>query len=122
MGNRLYVGNLTYSTTTDDLKRHFGPDVTDAIVIIDRDSGQSKGFGFVTLVTEEAAQDAIEKWNDVELDGRPLRVNVAHERERRPRQDFNGPPPEPRGGESRGRDRKGRNRQRRHEDRHNRDY
>lgn len=119
MGNRLYVGNLPYSTTTDELKSIFGPDVTDAIVITDRESGQSKGFGFVTLATSETAEAAIEKFDGHDVGGRQLRVNEARERERRTR---NGPPQEPSGDDDRGR-RKDRKRQRRqHEGRHDRDY
>lgn len=115
MSKRLYVGNLPYSTTADDLRQLFGADVTDAVVINDRDTGRSKGFGFVTLATEEAGQAAIDSFNDHDLGGRRLRVNEAHEREHRPR-DSGGHnhPPEPRGDD--GRERKDRKRQRRQHD------
>ncbi len=83
MGKRLYVGNLPYTVDDKELQTIF--DAREAVVIIDRDSGGSKGFGFVELETEEAARAAVEKWHDFELHGRRLRVNEAHERESRPR-------------------------------------
>lgn len=84
---KLYIGNLSFSTTEESLKEAFsqaGP-VASAIVITDKYSGRSKGFGFVEFEDEESAQKAIEMWNEKELDGRPLRVNVA--RPKRPRDD-----------------------------------
>src|SRR3989338_6044205 len=80
MATKLYVGNLSYDTTVDSLRNAFSQSgqiaaQDDAIVVItDRMSGRSKGFGFVTMATEEDAQKAIEMWNGKELDGRPLRV------------------------------------------------
>lgn len=76
---KLYVGNLSYNTTDDSLKEAFAKagDVEEAVVITDKMSGRSKGFGFVTYGTEEEAKKAIEMWDGKELDGRPLRVNEA---------------------------------------------
>ncbi|KKU72374.1 MAG: RNP-1 like protein RNA-binding protein [Candidatus Beckwithbacteria bacterium GW2011_GWA2_47_25] len=86
--NKLYVGNLSYTVTTDQLKQHFSQagTVTDAIVITDKASGRSKGFGFVTMSTPEEMQKAKEMFDGQDLDGRPLRVDVA----RPPRQDGGG--------------------------------
>jgi RNA recognition motif-containing protein len=79
MNKKLYVGNLNYATTEADLQKLFaevGP-VASVTVITDRDSGQSKGFGFVEMATEEAAQAAIERLNNHELNARNLTVNEA---------------------------------------------
>jgi len=77
--NRLYVGNLAYSTTAESLKEHFGQigEVTDSVVITDKMSGRSKGFGFVTMGTDELADKAVKELDGKELDGRPLKVNIA---------------------------------------------
>ncbi len=83
MSTRLYVGNLSFNTTKDSLLAAFatnGREVTDVHVVTDRDSGQSRGFGFVTLATAEQARAAISEMNGALLDGRPLRVNEAEER------------------------------------------
>ena len=82
MGNRVYVGNLSYSVTTPDLKNAFAScgNVTDAKVMTDRESGQSRGFGFVTFATDAEAGAAIEQWNGQDLGGRALVVNEARER------------------------------------------
>jgi len=83
MGNRLYVGNLSYRTTKDSLREAFaaeGREVTDAHVVMDRETGQSRGFGFVTMATAEMARSAMAEMNGMVLDGRPLRVNEAEER------------------------------------------
>jgi RNA recognition motif-containing protein len=82
MGNRLYVGNLSFSTSSDTLRSAFAEfgEVTDVHIVTDRESGQPRGFGFVTMGTNEAAQAAISKMNGSVLDGRPLRVNEAEER------------------------------------------
>lgn len=77
--NKLYVGNLSYSIDDAKLKElfvEFG-DVTDAKVITDKYSGRSKGFGFVTMVDEAAAEKAVKSMDGKEIDGRPLKVNVA---------------------------------------------
>ena len=96
---KLYVGNLSWGVNDDSLKAAFGEcgEVTSAQVSIDRMTGRSRGFAFVEFATEEAAQAAIARWNEQELDGRPLRVNVAMPREEgAPRRSFGG------GGASRG--------------------
>lgn len=86
MLNKLYVGNLAYSVTDDSLRQHFaefGP-VTSAKVMMDRDSGRSKGFGFVEMGSGEAAQAAIRGLHGQSIDGRALVVNEARPREERP--------------------------------------
>lgn len=82
---KLYVGNLNYDTTIDTIKDAFGKfgDIVDAVIITDRHSGRSKGFGFVEFAKEEDAQKAMEEMNEKELDERTLVVNVA--RPQRPR-------------------------------------
>lgn len=82
MGNRLYVGNLPYSSTDDSLREAFAAwgEVTSASVVIDRDTGRSRGFGFVEMATAEAAQAATQGLNGTLLDGRPLTINEARER------------------------------------------
>lgn len=82
MSNRLYVGNLSFRTTLDSLRVAFEPhgEVTDVHIVTDRESGQSRGFGFVTMGNKDAATRAIESMNGSMLDGRPLRVNEAEER------------------------------------------
>jgi len=87
MGSKLYVGNLSYNTTGSDLEQLFSAHgtVQSAEVIADRDSGRSKGFGFVQMGSDEEAQAAIAALNGQEHDGRPLTVNEAKPREDRPR-------------------------------------
>ncbi|HTW95385.1 MAG TPA: RNA-binding protein [Tepidisphaeraceae bacterium] len=87
MGNRLYVGNLSYNTSSSDLQTLFAPfgAVQSAEVIADRDSGRSKGFGFVEMGTDDEAKAAIAALHGKEHDGRPLTVNEARPREERPR-------------------------------------
>ncbi len=82
MGTRLYVGNLSFSSTVDTLRAAFAEsgEVVDAHIVKDRDTGRSRGFGFVTMGTEEQARKAIEAMNGAMLDGRALRVNEAQER------------------------------------------
>jgi len=89
MAFKLYVGNLPYSTTDDDLRELFAPygDVESASVITDRDSGRSKGFGFVELKDETQGKAAIEAMNGKDFGGRGLVVNEARPREDRPRRD-----------------------------------
>jgi RNA recognition motif-containing protein len=79
MGKKLYIGNLSYSTTSDTLAEAFASagTVESAIVISDRATGRSKGFGFVEMSTAEEAKAAIELWNGKELDGRTIKVNEA---------------------------------------------
>jgi len=86
MSTKLYVGNLSYDTTEENLTKLFtevGP-VTSVSVITDRHTGRSKGFGFVEMESSEAAKAAIEKLNETEIDGRKLNVNEAKPREERP--------------------------------------
>jgi cold-inducible RNA-binding protein len=85
MGKKLYVGNLTYSVTDNDLQQMFAAHgtVESAQVIMDRDTGRSKGFGFVEMKTEQEAQAAIAALNGKEMEGRALTVNEAKPREER---------------------------------------
>lgn len=82
MGKKLYVGNLTYDATRDDLETLFARAgrVTSAAVIMDRDTGRSKGFGFVEMDSDDEAQTAIRDLNGTDHDGRPLTVNEAKPR------------------------------------------
>ena len=86
MAKKLYVGNLSFHTTSQDLQDLFGQvgTVESAQIIEDRDTGQSKGFAFVEMSTDEEAAAAIEQFNGKELDGRMLKVNEARPRESRP--------------------------------------
>jgi cold-inducible RNA-binding protein len=79
MGKKLYVGNLPFSATDQDLSNSFAAigTVTSAKVIIDRDTGRSKGFGFVEMSTDEEAQKAIADFNGAQMEGRTLTVNEA---------------------------------------------
>lgn len=85
MGTRLYVGNLSYDTTSDQLKELFATSgiVASADVVMDRQTGRSKGFAFIEMGSEEAATTAISAMNEKELDGRKLNVNEAKPREER---------------------------------------
>src|SRR6266478_6153269 len=87
MGSKLYVGNLSYNTTGSDLEQLFGQHgtVQSAEVIADRETGRSKGFGFVQMGSDQEAQAAIAALNGQEHDGRQLTVNEAKPREDRPR-------------------------------------
>ncbi len=82
---KLYVGNLSYSMTEQDLRDLFSQagEIQDVMLIVDRDTRRSKGFGFVEFVTPEDAQKAIEMFHDQEYDGRRLTVNIARPREER---------------------------------------
>lgn len=82
--NKLFVGSLPWSITSDSLKALFAEfgEVTEAIIINDRETGRSKGFGFVTFASPEAAQKALEL-NGKEIEGRTIVVNVAKPREER---------------------------------------
>ena len=79
MATKLYVGNLSFKTTSDDLREHFSQagTVESASVIEDRETGRSRGFGFVEMATPEDAQAAIEQFNGKDLNGRNLTVNEA---------------------------------------------
>jgi RNA recognition motif-containing protein len=83
--SKLFVGNLDFTVTVDDLKALFAGagTVTDAAVIMDKMTGRSRGFGFVTMGTEDEAKAAIEKFNQYDLNGRKINVNVARPMEPR---------------------------------------
>ncbi len=85
MGTKLYVGNLSYSTTEDTIRNLFAQagDIAEIAFIMDRDTGRPKGFGFVTMATEEGAQEAIRRFNGQTVDNRALTVNEARPREER---------------------------------------
>ncbi len=85
MDKRLFVGSLPYNTTEDDLRQLFeqAGTVEDATIINDRDTGRSKGFGFVQMANDEDAAKAIEMFNNYEMSGRQLKVNEARPREER---------------------------------------
>ncbi len=88
----LFIGSLAFATTDDGLKAHFeqvGP-VESARVITDRDSGRSKGFGFVQMANDDDNQKAIDELNGKELDGREINVSIAKPKEDRPKRDFGG--------------------------------
>ena len=87
MGSKLYVGNLNYETTSSDLQELFSAHgtVQSAEVIADRETGRSKGFGFVQMGSDEEAQNAIKALDGQESGGRTLKVNEAKPREDRPR-------------------------------------
>jgi len=86
MGNKLYVGNLAYSVRDESLQEAFGQfgTVTSAKVMMDRDTGRSKGFGFVEMASDAEAQSAINGLNGQALEGRAIVVNEARPREERP--------------------------------------
>lgn len=86
MGKRLYIGNLSFETIEGDLVTAFEQDgrkVSSAQVVMDRDTGRSRGFAFVEMATDGDAQAAIKAMNGVQMDGRALRVNEAEERKPR---------------------------------------
>jgi RNA recognition motif-containing protein len=86
MKNRLYVGNLSFDTTEDRIQQAFGEhgEVAEVKLMLDRETGRSRGFAFVTMATAEDAQKAMASMNGQSLDGRSLRVDEAEER--RPRE------------------------------------
>ena len=92
MAKKLYVGGLPYATTDTELKEAFAQagSVESAVIIMDKMSGRSKGFGFVEMSSDEEAQKAIEMWNGKDFGGRSLTVNEARPMEDRPRRDFRG--------------------------------
>jgi len=85
MSMKLYVGNLSFKTSSDDLQQLFSQagTVESATVVEDRDTGRSRGFGFVEMASKEEGQKAIEQFNGTDLDGRNLTVNEARPREDR---------------------------------------
>ncbi|MCD4748249.1 MAG: RNA-binding protein [Thermoanaerobaculales bacterium] len=84
MAKKLFVGNLSWNVDDNGLRDAFVPfgEVTEAKVITDRNTGRSRGFGFVTFEGDEDAEKAIEALNDTDLDGRTIKVNVALEKNR----------------------------------------
>jgi RNA recognition motif-containing protein len=82
MGNRLYVGNLSFGSTQETLRDAFAAhgEVVDVHLVADRTTGQSRGFGFVTMGSREQAEAAMQNMNGADLDGRALKVNEAEER------------------------------------------
>ncbi len=88
MGTRLYVGNLSYETTSVELEEHFkeAGEVANCDVVMDRFSGRSKGFAFVEMGSQEDANKAIEQFNGKDFQGRELTVNEARPRAERPAQ------------------------------------
>ncbi len=86
MNNKLFVGNLSFNTTENDLQDAFAAHgtVLEANLMVDRMSGRPRGFGFVTMSTPEEAQNAIQGMHGKDLDGRALTVNIARPREERP--------------------------------------
>jgi cold-inducible RNA-binding protein len=92
MQNKLFVGNLGFDVTETDLQELFakqGP-VSEVNLMLDRSTGRSRGFAFITMATEEAAQAAIQALNGTDLQGRNLTVNIARPREERPPGGFGG--------------------------------
>ena len=87
MSTKLYVGNLSFRVSSEDLQEHFATagEVTSANVVMDRETGRSRGFGFVEMASEDAANNAIAQFNGQEYDGRNMVVNEA-----RPRDDSRG--------------------------------
>ena len=85
MGNKIFVGGLNWDATDDDLRETFGEcgAITDAVVVNDRDTGRSRGFGFVTYSSDEEAKAAVEKFDGQDFMGRKLTVNEARQREER---------------------------------------
>jgi RNA recognition motif-containing protein len=85
MTKKLYVGNLSYDTTQEQLHELFSQagEVSEIALITDRETGRAKGFGFVEMATEEGAQEAIKRFNGTTLDNRSLTVNEARPREER---------------------------------------
>ena len=83
MNSKLYVGNMSFKTSEDDLRNAFGQygSVTDVYIANDRETGRQRGFAFVTFSTEAESKVAIEKMNGVDLDGRQLTVNEAKPKE-----------------------------------------
>ena len=84
MNKKIFVGNLNFKLKTEDLEKMFSEfgNIEECIIITDRDSNRSKGFGFVTFVEEESVKKAVKSMNEKDIDGRKLTVNVAEEKER----------------------------------------
>jgi RNA recognition motif-containing protein len=92
MAQNLFIGSVAYATTDDTLKAFFEQigEVSSARVITDRDSGRSKGFGFVEFTDEANNQKAVDQLDGKELDGRAISVGLARPKEDRPKRDFGG--------------------------------
>src|SRR5687767_7952066 len=92
MNTKLFVGNLSFNTTENDLQDAFAAHgtVTEANLVMDRMSGRPRGFGFVTMSTEEEAQKAVAALNGASIDGRALTVNVARPKEEGSRREYSG--------------------------------
>lgn len=92
MSKKLFVGSLSWGTTDDSLRDHFAKfgTVASARVVTDRDTGRSRGFGFVEFDSDKEAEAAVEGLNESQLDGRTITVNEARPREDKPRRDFGG--------------------------------
>ena len=88
----IYIGNLQYDVTEDDLKAKFNEfgEVSSSNIIIDKYSGKSKGFGFIEMPNDDEANKAIEALNGVELNGRPIKVNQAKPRNNNNDRNFSG--------------------------------
>jgi len=86
MNNKLFVGNLSFNTTENDLQDAFSPHgtVVESNLVTDRATGRARGFGFVTMSTDEEAQTAVAAMNGKSIDGRAVVVNIARPREERP--------------------------------------
>lgn len=84
MAKKLFVGGISWSTTDDGLRSAFESfgEVTEAVVVTDRETGRSRGFGFVTFADDSAADAAVESMDGASLDGRTINVNEAHEKRR----------------------------------------
>jgi RNA recognition motif-containing protein len=92
MSVKLYVGGIPYTSKSEDLRGYFeaAGAVEDATILMDKMTGRSRGFGFVTMADDAAANKAIEMFHDKEFEGRKLSVNIARPMEERPpRRDFN---------------------------------
>ena len=92
MATKLFVGSLSWNVKDDDLSQFFASagTVVSASVITDRDTGRSKGFGFVQMANDDDNQKAIDELNGKELDGREINVSIAKPKEDRPKRDFGG--------------------------------
>lgn len=84
MGNKLFVGGVSWDTSDEGLKDAFTPygEVVEAKIITDRETGRSRGFGFVTFADEQSAAKAMQEMDQSVLDGRTIRVNEAHDKKR----------------------------------------
>lgn len=86
MSSRLFIGNLSWETTTDTLRQVFeagGHKVNDVHIALDRDTGRPRGFGFVELADDSDAQNAMAQLDGMDVDGRPIRISEARERTQR---------------------------------------